>query len=353
MQLPNKKTPVYILYILGSLLFISIPVFSSPDFNTARHLFDVAPFKRIFLSYILLLLFFYANYLFLLPKLYFSKKQFLYFCCIITAYFVVATVPAILIHSQTGQMPLPPGDAGAVTLMPTGGGPIANIPPMGQNSSLFTFLLVLVLGYLLKINQRLVHIQNEKLKAEVAYLKAQINPHFLFNTLNSVYALTLEKSDAAPQAVLKLSSMMRYVVTESSRDQVSLEKEIEYVKNFISLQQLRMDSATAFSFVITGNPLGKSISPLTLIPFIENAFKYGINPEEKSDIEIKIDITAHDIALNVKNSKVSVHVPSDEKTEQGIENTRQRLAYLYPNKHNLIIFEDENAFTVNLLITLE
>jgi LytS/YehU family sensor histidine kinase len=237
-------------------------------------------------------------------------------------------------------MPMGPPEAGPMVM------------PVGQNSSLFNFILVLSLGYLLKINQRLAHIQSEKLKTEVSYLKAQINPHFLFNTLNSVYALTLEKSDSAPEAVLKLSYMMRYVVTESSRDYVSLEKEIEYIKNYISLQQLRMDENASFSFIITGSPLGKNISPLLLIPFIENAFKYGINPEEKSVITINIDITSHEIVLNVENNKVRMELSPEDKSEQGIENTRQRLEYLYPGKHKLLIFDNPHTFAVNLSITL-
>lgn len=198
----------------------------------------------------------------------------------------------------------------------------------------------------------MANMQSEKLKTEVAYLKAQINPHFLFNTLNSVYALTLEKSDLAPEAILKLSSMMRYVVSESSRETVSLEKEIDYIKNYISLQQLRMDVEAALSFIITGNPRGKSISPLLLIPFIENAFKYGLNPEEDSFVTINIDITDDELKLNIENSIVNMDFPQEEKTEQGIENTRQRLAYLYPDKHKLHIFDTGHTFTVNLSIIL-
>lgn len=341
MQIIDKKTPIYLLHILGSLLFISIPIFSSPDF-TSGNLFDIAPFQRNFLRYILLLAFFYINYLYLLPRLYFSRKQLFYFVCIPASYLVINFLPSFLIQdSISGIQPLPPG----IIQLPV-------IIPMRANGHLFSFLLVFLLGFLLKINQRLAYMQNEKLKAEVAYLRAQVNPHFLFNTLNSVYALTLEKSDFAPEAILKLSSMMRYVVTESSRESVSLEKEIEYIKNYISLQQLRMDKGTKFSFIITGNPFGKSISPLLIIPFIENAFKHGLNPEEESFIAINIDITDYELKLKAENRKVNVHITQEEKTEQGIENTRQRLQYLYPDKHKLLIFDKEQFFTVNLSITL-
>lgn len=350
MQITDKKIPIYLLYILGSLLFISIPIFSSPDFNTPLHLFDIAPFQRNFLSYTLLLAFFYANYLYFLPRFYFTKKQWLYFICIVSCYIIIDFLPTFLIPGNGGMNPMHGGPMPPP--MPPGNGPMPGILPMLPSGPLVSFLLVFSLGFLLKSNQRMLNIQSEKLKTEVAYLKAQINPHFLFNTLNSVYSLALQKSDSAPEAILKLSSMMRYVVTESSRETVSLEKEIDYIKNFISLQQLRMDSETAFSFIITGSPIGKSISPLLLIPFIENAFKYGLNPEQESFIAINIDITSHELVLNVENNKVSVDVPNQEKSEQGIENTAQRLEYLYPDKHKLLIFDNENTFTVNLSITL-
>jgi len=343
MQTPNKKVPFYLLHILGSVLFISIPIFSSPDFGRSSHLFDIAPFQRNFLNYILLLVFFYANYSYFLPRFYFKEKKIVFIVCIAFSYAIITFAPALLIHD---------GLSSRQPLLPPPGTPVHTVIPMLQNGSIFNFLLVFTLGFLLKINKRLEYIQNEKLKSEVSYLRAQIKPHFLFNTLNSIYALTLEKSDSAPEAVLKLSSMMRYVVTESSRKSVSLDKEIEYIKNYISLQQLRMDDSLPLSFKITGSAIGKSISPLVLIPFIENAFKYGINAEEDSAIAINIDINDNGIDLTIKNNKVNIQITEDEKTANGIENTRQRLAYLYPNKHKLLIFDKETTFTVNLSINL-
>ena len=343
----SNKIPGYILYIMGSLLFISIPIFSSPDFNTPAHLFDIAPFQRVFLSYILLLLFFYLNILYLLPKLYFTKKRLFFFSIVIISYIIIAFLPSVIISNC-----IPYSNPDLLPVGPSGNYPLPDVLPLGENSSLFNFLLVLALGYLLKTNQHLSYIQSEKLKTEVSYLRAQINPHFLFNTLNSLYALTLEKSDTAPEAVLKLSHMMRYIASESSRDNVSLEKEIEYIQDYISLQELRMDNTTSFSFTITGNPSGKTISPLLLIPFIENAFKYGINPEEKSQIAISVNITSDKILMNVENNKVNVQLAAEEKSEHGIKNTRQRLEYLYPGKHKLLIFDNPHTFTVNLSINL-
>jgi len=259
-------------------------------------------------------------------------------------------MPVPNIHSMPPMDEIP-GDMSPDGIHPNEATRFFFLPSM-QGGSLLQFLLVFSLSFFLRVNQRLSHIQSEKLKTEVSYLRAQINPHFLFNTLNSLYALALEKSDAAPEAILKLSSMMRYVVTESGRDSVALENEINYIKNYISLQQLRMDGNTPLTFIVTGNTGGKNISPLLLIPFIENAFKYGLNPEENSNITVHIDITDTSLALNVKNNNVTVSLPPEGESGHGITNTRQRLEYLYPEKHKLHIFDTEEYFEVQLILTL-
>jgi len=217
---------------------------------------------------------------------------------------------------------------------------------------LIPFLLVIALAFLIKINAQLNEIHDEKLNAEVSYLKAQINPHFLFNTLNSLYALTLQKSNDAPNAVLKLSSIMRYVVTESSQDFVALDKEINYIKDYIELQKLRLDSNATLTFEVKGNTTGRAIAPLILIPFIENAFKYGINPDENSSIEIKIDIENQTLQMKVKNTIVASEIDEELKTQEGLKNTQKRLDLIYTGKYDLEVHENENVYDVNLKIEL-
>ncbi len=344
----TKKTQSYLLHILGALLFLSIPIFSSPDLHSG-HLFSVAPFRRHFISYLTLLGFFYANYFYFIPKLYFTRKRILFFLAMAACYITIALLPGILFGTTDYYRPM------LIHQHPSGmNGPgnTLNPVPFVYGRSIVQFLLVFFLSILLRINQRLHAMQSEKLATEVSYLKAQINPHFLFNTLNSLYALSLEKSDATPEAIVKLSAMMRYVVTESSCDTVLLENEMAYIKNYISLQQLRMDGETPFSFIITGDPIGKSISPMLLIPFIENAFKHGLNPEEDSHIAIAILIGRDELVLTVKNNNVTVSLPTGGESGQGIENTRRRLEYLYPKKHKLAIFDTNASFEVKLTLCL-
>jgi len=358
----SKKIQSYILHILGCLLFISIPIITAPHLSSKRDLFALIPFRHNFLAYLLLLVFFYTNYFYIIPRFYFTRRHWLFFLSITAFLCLVAFLPDYLFPRSSfhiPKMPMPPhyGNNGSnMSMRPGQMGPGRMGPgffffPM-QGGSLLQFLLVFSLSFLLRINQRLTHIEKEKLKTEVSYLRAQINPHFLFNTLNSLYALTLEKSDAAPEAVLKLSSMMRYVVTESGRDTVALDNEISYIKNYISLQQLRMDGNTAFTFIVTGNAAGKYISPMLLIPFIENAFKYGLNPDEDAAIDIHIDITDNELLLTTKNNKVTISNATVEESGHGVDNTRQRLEYLYPNKHKLVIFDTKQQFEIKLTLAL-
>ena len=217
---------------------------------------------------------------------------------------------------------------------------------------LFIFLVVLFLALLLKIRNRLKQTEAEKLHAELAYLKAQVNPHFLFNTLNSIYSLALEKSDRTPDAIVKLSSLMRYVLLETSREKVPLEQELTYLSDYIQLQQTRFEGSSFVDFSISGQSEGKSIAPLLLIPFIENAFKHGVNPEEPSAILIRIDIMDDQLILLVTNKKLASPQPTPIPSGLGIQNTRLRLQLLYPARFILNIDDGTKDFSVSLTLKL-
>jgi sensor histidine kinase YesM len=339
----SKKTLTVLLHFLGILAFLCIPIFSSPDFSWAFDFLHIRGFQRDFTSYVLFVFFFYANYYYLIPRLYFSDRKKIYFLSVLLSYALLSGINKLLFlnfaphhlsmhtthsHVLFGHRPLN---------MPIG-------------SDFFKFTLVFLLSFLFRINNRLTDIYEEKLRAEVSYLKAQINPHFLFNTLNSLYALTLEKSDDAPDAVIKLSGMMRYVVTHSNSDLVLLQQEIDYIADYVALQRLRIADQSNLIFEVTGNPDGKFIAPLLVIPFIENAFKYGVNTEENWLIDIRINITENDFALHVANQKVTAPIFEDGSTEQGIENTSKRLDLIYPNKHQLQLTDLPDRYEVDLKI---
>jgi sensor histidine kinase YesM len=204
---------------------------------------------------------------------------------------------------------------------------------------------------ILRISDRLKQTEEARRKAELSYLQAQINPHFLFNTLNSIYSLSIEKSDQVADAVVKLSNMMRYVLTEANKPLVSLKKEIDYINGYIDLQKYRVSNTVDIHLTINGEATHQEIAPLLLITFIENAFKYGVNPEVPSEIIIEIDIGTDDMHLLVKNKKATIK--NTERTGLGIKNVKQRLEMLYPGKHTLTVHDGTSDFSVSLLINFK
>lgn len=198
--------------------------------------------------------------------------------------------------------------------------------------------------------KRTKELEKEKLQAELNYLKTQIHPHFLFNTLNNIYALTLKHHTKAPDAVLKLSALLSYMLYDTNEPSVALEKEIEQVQNLISLESLRYGDRLNCSFAVSGDTSVK-IAPLVLIPFVENAFKHGVSPSlERSWVRISLHVANGRISFQVENSIVSHAKGSQhQRTGIGLINIRRRLELLYPNKHELRISSED---TFNAWLTL-
>jgi len=201
---------------------------------------------------------------------------------------------------------------------------------------------------------KLTKIQKEKLTAELDALKSQINPHFLFNSLNSIYSLVLKKSDHAPEALIKLSDSMRYIIYESNHEKVPLVQEIDFLRNYIELQRLRTSAKDKLSFEVSGEIAEQKIAPLLMIPIIENCFKYGIKGEtEQSFVSVDIDASKNHLTLKTINNRGSVdHVESKEHAGTGLKNLRKRLELIYPDQHLLKIEERDDKFIVELKIDL-
>jgi sensor histidine kinase YesM len=352
-----KKTVQLFIHILGCIVFLCLPILFSPDFSNPLTLFKIPPFQRDFIGYVILVLFFYLNYYVLIPKFYFDKKYITFSTIIIACYLFVSIVPHILIPSTGFQFSLPERESIVTGLQNSV--PAYRIHHMKKpffrffNQHFFEFLIVFTLSLMLKINNRLKMAEKEKVNAELSYLKAQINPHFLFNTLNSIYSLAIEKSDYTATAVVKLSGMMRYVITDASHKFVSLEKEINYISDYIELQKIRLDESIKLSYSVTGDASGKNIAPLVLISFIENAFKYGVNAEENSDLKIHIDITKGYVHLRVFNKKVKIQQINTHTSGLGIENTSNRLQLLYPGRHKLVIKDNKDDFSILLSLHIK
>ena len=221
-------------------------------------------------------------------------------------------------------------------------------------------LIIIFLIYSLLIRLAINWYENQKLQAdfinqkqisELALLRSQVNPHFFFNTLNNIYSLVYQKSDDAPEAVMKLSSIMRYMLYDATTDKVLLEKEIEYLKSFIELEKLRLRNKDFVSLAINGASEGMTIAPMILIPFVENAFKHASRSVPAPGIIVTIDIVPGEIVFSVKNHiRKNQHAPQDKQGGIGLINIRRRLELLYPQKYSLDIKTSEDLFIVKLTI---
>ncbi len=193
-------------------------------------------------------------------------------------------------------------------------------------------------------------LQAEKGKAELALLKSQINPHFFFNTLNNLYGLTVEKSDQAPEVVLKLSDMMRYTIYKGKEDFVSMRDEVKYLENYIELHKIRFQKKVEINFTHQIKEDGK-IAPLLYIIFLENAFKHGVEKmTEDAYIHLDLKADASNINFTIENNFESQ--VSKKESGIGLDNLKKRLDYMYPNQYKLIIEEQAPIYRASLNIKL-
>lgn len=194
------------------------------------------------------------------------------------------------------------------------------------------------------------NLEREKLSAELAFLKSQINPHFLLNSLNNIYSLAYQKSDKTPEAVLKLSEIMRYMLYESNDRKVALDKEVRYLENYIELQRIRYKDSAFIEFTLECDHEGQTIEPLILIPFIENAFKHGVITDKQNPIRIVIRIRDGKLRFSVQNKKAMQN--KDETGGIGFHNIQRRLELLYPGTHTLTINDEADFYTCELSLDL-
>ena len=203
-----------------------------------------------------------------------------------------------------------------------------------------------------EFHQRETALRHEKINAELLALKSQIHPHFLFNTINNIYALARKKSDKTAPIALKLAQLLRYVLYESSKQTVRLEQEIQLLKDYIELEKLRFDEEQLkISFNEDVDDLQQAISPLLLLPLVENAFKHGVS-EVRNEVWININLTLQNKILNfsIRNSRQAKN--PENKQGIGLKNLLRQLELQYPERHSLVIQEEETVFSIHLSISL-
>lgn len=195
--------------------------------------------------------------------------------------------------------------------------------------------------------------QQERLRSELSFLRSQISPHFMFNILNSIVYLIRSKSDLAEGVTIQLSELMRYMLYTSSEEAVSLEKELNYLRNYIDLQRIRFEEDVDIKLSIEGQVGNQLIDPMLLIPFVENAFKHGVGLVRDPEIDIRLTIEGNDLYFSVKN-RLGPESQEDKDPSSGIglRNVSRRLELLYPQTHQLDIQQNEEWYSINLHLQL-
>ena len=218
-------------------------------------------------------------------------------------------------------------------------------PVVGLGSAIY-FVIHWAINY-----QKSQELEKEKLAVELKMLKGQINPHFLFNSINNIYALALEKSDKTPDALLGLSELLHSMLYECSGDKIILEKEVQLIHNYLNLEKLRYGEKVDVFFKVEGNTKEFEISPLLLVPLVENSFKHGVS-ESIDKCWVKIDMTVKQKQLSfvIENSKVKRVSGEADRRQHGIglDNLKKRLELEYSNQYQLKIEEDDDMFNVKL-----
>jgi len=217
--------------------------------------------------------------------------------------------------------------------------------------TLFVFSIGFLMQEYFRVRQQQDIIVKKQVESELSLLKSQINPHFLFNVLNSIYALSLKKSDNTPNIVLRLSDMLRYMLYEARQEKVALEKELEMIENYIDIEKVRIGSGQQLSLTVNGDPAAYRIAPMLLLPFVENAVKHGIDSmSEHAYAHIAVTIEEGMLQFYCSNN---FRQPGAQRTGGiGLENVGKRLELIYPGRHSLQVKTESTIFTVTLTLML-
>jgi hypothetical protein len=209
-----------------------------------------------------------------------------------------------------------------------------------------------VMRYAGEQQRKAARARSEQLVTELKFLRSQLNPHFLFNTLNNVYTLALVGDEKAPESLLRLSEMLRYMLYESETTTVPLGREIAYIRNYIELQRLKASGMRGLTVELDESRPDLPIAPLLFVPLVENAFKHGNLDEEEGYIHIELKTTPATVSCRVTNSVSSPTSPRDQTGGIGLDNLRKRLALLYPDRHELTVEESPHRFYVRTHLQL-
>lgn len=342
----NSKAPI----ILNGLFWLVIIAFLalSLAFDPATH-----SVKDYVLSYVVYgainVSLFYINYIFLIPEFIQKKnKYWTYVLCFVILLIVTSLLKITIAVLNPEEM---------LTVN------IPNKKPYEISVNRYAIQALFLSGFMLVssciikfavdwfLTQR-IHskLESEKKDMELQFLKSQLNPHFLFNSLNNIYSLAYQKSDKTADAILKLSELMRYMIYESNDSSVDLSKEVDYVQSYVQLQRLRFKDGASVEVNINGEIDGQKIIPLILISFVENAFKHGVANDPTDPIKINISANTQILHFSVTNKKNKTN--KDAIGGVGLNNVERRLQLLYPDRYKLNVVNSATHYTTELMLDL-
>ena len=218
--------------------------------------------------------------------------------------------------------------------------------------SIFFFGIIRHIYNYIKLKQTTQQLRIEKQAAELNYLKSQTNPHFLFNTLNNIYSLARDKSDLAPESILRLSKILRFMLYETGGEYIAIEQELKIMSDYIALEKLRYDDSLRINFNYDIEDMKQALPPLLLIPLVENAFKHGVSETRNQPfVDIHLSVNKRQLTFFVKNSTEEFPGEGSVKENIGLSNLRRQLELLYTD-FNLSVQQGESVFTATLKINL-
>ena len=395
------KLTTFVIHAAGWLLFLIFPLLFMNGGTNGTSAWSLVFSSYYWLFGLTYLLLFYFNTLFLIPRLIFKKKYVNYTLVLLLLFgcvYFLQPFDKLLKHNPRLQVQInlpqqlqlapaqnavvqptiPGADTGSLPSPRYPFGPLphqdlrmqdpaiksSGILPLLRHSdstdvvSLVIFLIIMALSVAIRTveqyqftERKVVIAEAGKASAELSFLKAQINPHFLFNTLNNIYTLSVTGNEHTSDSIMKLSNIMRYITDDVSEDFVRLQSEIDCLGDYIALQQLRLGKKTRVIYNIMGDAGLQKIAPLILVSFVENAFKYGVSKQHSSDICIELTVNSQGILFYCENTIFRNLATATERTGIGIANSKQRLEQLYAGKHQLTINDDGDKFKIKLTLS--
>jgi len=339
----KEKLITIVIHVMIWLAIFLLPYILNPDYepelNRVGH--PKTDFRELdTATKILWLGLFYFNAFVLVPRLVYRRRFIVYVLSLVGLFGGIMLMHGILYN------------------LIIDGRPFHLLRSLGFNLVPFAFTVILSTAYQsitdqIRTERLLAEKKNENLKTELSFLRSQISPHFLFNVMNNLVALVRMKSDELEPTVLKLSSLMQYMLYETDEERVLLKSEAEYLRNYIDLQEQRFGAELNLKVDFDIKEDWHTIEPMLLIPFVENAFKHGTGLTDDPEIEIQLTVTENHLHFKVKNKYKETNAIKDKTSGIGLTNVKRRLELLYPGSHILSINKKNDWFAVYLDLTLK